>query len=663
MKLRSAHFSNFRILADVEINFDSASTNTIFLNGLNGRGKTSFQQGLYWCLYGTRPEGDLANSINLSKHEKGSRVEVAFTFELGEDDFENVTISRFAEVSKDELGSQKIGQTGLAILGQPKGDSAPSEPVAKPDVWLAERFPTGLQQFFLFDGESLEKFFEIHTKSAIRDAVREIAGVEAFEDLTEVLQGIVNSARSDKTSGSGTAESKELERQAKEKLIAKLEKIDADYEIELRQLKAEQREINDYFERVGGNEQHLLRDGQLSEEIEETERRIREARESLHLQLIDRGVPFALRGGMREVFVEARKAEQNNELPPPFNKSLMREILTLGQCVCGEPVAEGSKRHKHIEDEIERHAEADELGRKILNTLEYAKSLETNSVDFFSTLEAQSASIARADKELKEKRDEKKILTALLSGVNKSETEEKRRRRDSLQDLIPEKIKEQSLNQDQIAREKALADKLDKDVRKLTGASARNRKLDALISLASSLIEAAVSAKAAAVATVQSRLEESVNREFSALKEGTFRTRITDEFEVQTLGPDGKKVALSSGENMMKAYVFAIALREVVGFKFPLIVDTPFGRLDDENRERLVDMIARMVGLKGQKAGNQVVFLMHNAEYTPHIREAFKKTKPQELYLHWTVAEGQSQVGQGVDPEWLGRGSWAGVKK
>jgi DNA sulfur modification protein DndD len=188
-------------------------------------------------------------------------------------------------------------------------------------------------------------------------------------------------------------------------------------------------------------------------------------------------------------------------------------------------------------------------------------------------------------------------------------------------------------------------------------------KFTRLIALATSLIDAAKLAHRTAVESVRRELEEAVDEEFRVIKDGLFKTQITDTFEVRTVKADGDIIQLSSGENMMKAYVFALALRKVIGFKFPLVVDTPFGRLDSQNRTRLVDMITRLNSSKVLENGNQVIFLMHDLEYTPAIREAFKPNNPVEMYLAYQDADEISKLSPGIDPEWLKTDAWKGVKK
>jgi hypothetical protein len=74
-------------------------------------------------------------------------------------------------------------------------------------------------------------------------------------------------------------------------------------------------------------------------------------------------------------------------------------------------------------------------------------------------------------------------------------------------------------------------------------------------------------------------------------------------------------------------------------------------------------MITRLNSSKVLENGNQVIFLMHDLEYTPAIREAFKPNNPVEMYLAYQDADEISKLSPGIDPEWLKTDAWKEVKK
>jgi DNA sulfur modification protein DndD len=663
MKLTRAEFNHFKILDSVEIRFDVEQTNIFFVNGFNGRGKTSFQEALYWCLYNKAPEGGAANRHALAR-KKGAPLEVSavFEFQLEDDDFESVEIRRTVEVVIEQ-GVQRAKNGRLSILGRSPGDSSFTEPVANEEQWIHKRFPDGLKQFFLFDGESLEKFFVNTTKETIGNAVREIAGVEAFEGIEEKLGIIINEWRKQlaKSSQNGTAVSAELKRQKYQRAaddsgvtIAAADKAIADLEIE-------RGEIDVYFERFGNNAGLLQEEAEIQEKISNLKRELQEMRVEQHNLLLSDGIEFAVhRKIIDDVRREQEDAIENDEYPPQFSENLMKKILELGRCVCGEEVVPGSEKQLFLQQLIEEHRDVDSIGQDLQRLCAYAEYWPSRANSTFQSFSEQSKSIADKARDLKVLEGKLEEIQARLTGGDRDEQSDfvERKKKIPYEISAAETTRTEAVTQ----RAWALAEviSLKKSIDKLTKSSTTNLKLNGLIARAEALNKAARLAHRAAVDSVRTSLENAVDEEFKVIKAGAFNTQISDDFEVRTLSSDGGSVKLSSGENMMKAYVFAFALRKVIGFKFPLVVDTPFGRLDSENRTRLVDMITRLNSAKGTEHGNQVIFLMHDLEYTPPIKKTFGPNNPVEMYLSYQKEEEVSQVHEGIDPAWLKTDSWKG---
>jgi DNA sulfur modification protein DndD len=341
----------------------------------------------------------------------------------------------------------------------------------------------------------------------------------------------------------------------------------------------------------------------------------------------------------------------------------MHKIIELGRCVCGEEVLPGSDKHRVLESLILEHRDVDSIGQDLQNLCKYVEYWPQNASRQFQVFSEQSKRFTLVNKQVEQKELKLAELQAQLSGADRDEQLLKQDRKKRIPYEISEANSERSKAIEQ--RDWALlqVSTLQKELEKLVKSSSTNLKFTRLIALATSLIDAAKLAHRTAVESVRRELEEAVDEEFRVIKDGLFKTQITDTFEVRTVKADGDIIQLSSGENMMKAYVFALALRKVIGFKFPLVVDTPFGRLDSQNRTRLVDMITRLNSSKVLENGNQVIFLMHDLEYTPAIREAFKPNNPVEMYLAYQDADEISKLSPGIDPEWLKTDAWKGVKK
>jgi DNA sulfur modification protein DndD len=429
-------------------------------------------------------------------------------------------------------------------------------------------------------------------------------------------------------------------------------------------LETELEELDKYLARFGNNAALLKEESEINLELQILKAELLELRVNQHDEILSNGIEFALDSRFsQEVLSQQQDAIENDEYPPQFSENLMHKILELGRCVCGEEVLPGSEKHRVLESLILEHRDVDSIGQDLQSLCKYVEYWPQQASRQFQVFNEQSKRIGAVKRQVDQKELKLAELQAQLSGADRDEQLLKIDRKKRIPYEISEANSERSKAIEQ--RDWALHEvsTLNRELEKLVKSSSTNQKFTSLIAMANALIDAAKLAHRTAVESVRSELEDAVDEEFRVIKDGLFKTQITDTFEVRTVKADGDIIQLSSGENMMKAYVFALALRKVIGFKFPLVVDTPFGRLDSQNRTRLVDMITRLNSSKVLENGNQVIFLMHDLEYTPAIREAFKPNNPVEMYLAYQDADEISKLSPGIDPEWLKTDAWKGVKK
>jgi hypothetical protein len=205
-----------------------------------------------------------------------------------------------------------------------------------------------------------------------------------------------------------------------------------------------------------------------------------------------------------------------------------------------------------------------------------------------------------------------------------------------------------------------IVEKQKKEFDKATTGSTETSMLHKEANYAREIAEFSSSVHKLAIEAVRKKLEIAVGEMYSVVKSGKFKTRITESFEVVTLDKDGTRAVLSEGENMMKAYLFSIALRDVINLEFPLVVDTPYGRLDERNRAELSMMLTTFLSKQYKNKSKQVIFSMHDGEFTPYTREHFSKLNPIIKYLSSNGGEvnAKSVLGDGIDPDWYELSAW-----
>ena len=666
MKITRIQISNFRLLSDVDIKIDVSKSNLAFINGSNGRGKTTLKQAIEWCVFGDGLPAEAVSysTLRLAKQGETLDVTVSLEFEMGETTRRAIIEKAQSFIVGSDGRPSVSSQPVLTVKTQGANPTDPIEVEAKPDQWLSQYLPERFLNFFLFDGELMYKFFDGRVNSAIEDAVKEVAGVDLFESILMKMKEVESKLQ------------KEVAKQSGANAQALLEKLEADKKL-AGHLVSEAGENSASQKSASGRVREIDKTLANLENVEEDVRSL----DTLRKLLVERGegrksaeadfLAELLRVGstalMSEIFPlvqqQVEDAKQKGKLPPPFEPNSLRALLEQETCVCGEHLAAGDNKSSHIQELIDSYAMTSEFGRVLQETAEEAGKLDSRRGPDSELVKEKNRVVKLLDDSIRDVRKEIDRIKRKLAGHDvesiASLGKERQILADQLQKLQQDKAqidRQASELESQIQRQQKLYDKAVAAAGALSQAARK-------VKFAEAVVAAGLDVHERTIESVRQRLEDAISDKFAIVKGGSFTTQITEDFEVRTLDAFGNEAQLAEGEKMLKAYVFSIALREVIGLSFPLIVDTPFGRLDETYKRELAEILAGMIGPKGKSSGSQAIFLMHSGEYTPYTRQHFAKAKPLETYLAFSKEDEKSTLVEGIDPEWFGESAWRDWKE
>ena len=106
-------------------------------------------------------------------------------------------------------------------------------------------------------------------------------------------------------------------------------------------------------------------------------------------------------------------------------------------------------------------------------------------------------------------------------------------------------------------------------------------------------------------------------KEFLWKKDTYNGVAINNDYKITAQHVDGYDVSvgLSKGEKLVLALSFMAALRKITGFGFPLMIDTPLGRVSGEPRHNIATHLPNFL------KGTQVTLLVTDAEYQAQIQD------------------------------------------
>ena len=200
----------------------------ILIGGMNGRGKTTFLEAVLLALYGSssyaytesgyRTYGQYLNSyVNKSDHTLFTYVELSFKMSAHLE--EQYTVRR--------EWSGKGQRIRDKIIVQKNGADDPFL-TEHWSLFIESVFPSGLSNFFFFNGEKIAELAVEDTSAQMKDSIRALLGIKVLDRLENDLGRVA--AKAAKSSGSGF-DSDELERIRTLKMQAEASLQSADEEI------------------------------------------------------------------------------------------------------------------------------------------------------------------------------------------------------------------------------------------------------------------------------------------------------------------------------------------------------------------------------------------------------------------------------------------------
>ena len=619
MVLEEIRITNFRCFyGESVIKFSTNDNrNVTLIYAENGAGKTTLLNALLWCFYGETTERFEKKEDILNYDAKREGRTIASVEVLFKHNNKSYSVKRF--FGKD------LERTFL-IDRIEKGSRIN---IQTPETFINTVIAQTMASHFLFDGEHAEVFLGEGNRDLIKDAVRDILGCSLIETAVKDLKAVLGQFRkqipSTATTGTAALNSRD------DVLTTKIEEDEEEIKRLKRQLQSTQTQIDDIVKKLrntsASKELQQSRD-QLEEHLKRTKARRRDATNEVHKWLGENGRAVVSKKITEETFDFLDDKKHRGRIPSPYNEEFVKDILAEETCICGaalEPGGPAAQKVARLLDKAANQVVRDRI-TKVRARLSSMKSERAKAPHRLTTARSR---LAKVDEDIGLIEAQVGEIGEKLKGINFKDISAREKRREEL------RLELLNINRQVGSLEKSIENaaiekqQIHKDITELAKQNQQTAIYAERITLCESIQDALESDMAEEEDRARKVLRTWIGELLGATTHKVLTLHMTDDYVISLVNSDGMELPKSSGENQLLGLAFTAALVKFAkvrqnatcswllpGTIAPLVLDSPFGQLDEAYRKTTVQKIPQMA--------RQVVLLLSQSQGSQEVLEGLR---------------------------------------
>lgn len=635
MKLSKVVIENYRGFFGkniIEFEAHEKAKNISLVIARNDTGKTTFLNAIYWCLYGEEQFYSTKNSnkrimsnkkIIETPIEGKLKLSVSLLFNDDKGPKYEITRERIFRRAQDDDNDLKIIPQGEDVFyGLERNTGGGGfENMEHINDFISSQIPKGISSFFLLDGEQLKAIFTSDINYKIKDAIERVANIDSINGMIANLQDLdrkYSGMKSGIDSNFGAIQKSidvcDARIEDKEKNLKEIMK-------ENEKLKKTMLELSDFLQ--NHNEAVIRQYGSQEKRIREENENIGEYKKNDEAELNRLVVQsYILKNSENSLKATVKKFTdiiEGGTFPPAVEPAHILQILKRKECICGTRINKDSKE----EEKLKELANAQSYK-------EYVRIISEGDSRLPEMMESLGSKLERIGKLRKKILDhEEKLqknareldeINQNLKDSNAKEIKEKGEEKEMTERAMFRNEKDISRLEIDLTDLRETKKELERDLNNVNIKSMKDQLLMKKSGKCKELISYAKNIKEAIMKKIKDKIEESTARNFRELHwkaEDYEKVGISDDFSLSIKDKYRGEIIneLSQGAALCFGLSFMTALRNYSGYDVPIIIDSPVGKIDEGNRERIAK------SLPDQLKGEQVIFLVTSSEYTSVFKE------------------------------------------
>lgn len=599
MRFEQVTIENFGVYyGRVILDFNLGRTRNICLvDGNNGWGKTTLHKAIRFCFYGARnsrsEQYEFINHRAIRQGQKNMMVQIQFAHN-----------SKHYQVTRSvEADDKKRTDESFTVLVDGK-------PAKSPMAVLDEILPYDASQFFFFDGEDIQRYTSLDNPVDTREAIELVLGIPAIRNAIEHMEKVesivgrklIDEQTKDMTGSALARDIKDLS-----------DKIDKQHQ-ELQALREKRDEMRTLLEDIERKLQKTEAAEETLREIEKNRREIKDHESSIaELRKREKEdlskLPYLMIGNdLRAALTTERgKMSRFREGLQDRNR-LEGAVYVLGtlkqgeNCFCGTPITKGElvfirKHLEHYTDRLKELGAAQELDLVQLQRLERAVGIVDGIKVNLRSIEQEKREHLNQIDDLEA---ENKKLEDKLKLVGTEEVKKLTGTRDRLLKELSATDRDLEWTENAIENLRVMKGQKERELERISPDTPQRAflasELDLVRRAAAALREYLDATAEDKRHRIQAETSE-VHRNLTNKPEVYAGVRINPDYTFEIVDRNGEPVPnkeISPGEKEILALSFIAGLNRSTDREAPVVMDTPFARLDQEHKNNVLRYLPKL---------------------------------------------------------------------
>lgn len=640
MRIESIEIQNFRQYRNLSFKFPHSNgendLHIIFAN--NGVGKTNVLNAITWCLYDTEMHlGDKNTALAILNNQKVQELRMHLPVGgsvIGE---AVVKITFSSDDASEKILFQRVGKfnvttdavisvdTKFTIMHFISGEWNSIESEEETLSLVKKNVPEEIHEYIFFDGEHLENYFRAGQSDNIKNGIEELTQAVIIEKaeaaFNNYLTGVLNPQIANSSVKDISTAQKELD-----KIQEAIDACSTSIEAMTTQIHHCDDEIATLDNIISGHIHVSEKTSRLKEVeglIDSLKVDIAKKKAEMMVFVREYVQYFALYPAIKNLYTYIQEQDKHGKLPPRIDKFLLQAIEEHKHClICDQDLSDHSYSFiQELRKELEVSSETSALLNKSVVVLR-------QYIDKLSHYQERRAALMEEEKALRkqytEYLEEEKQLNIYLMNIPNTEAvtkaiEDKKEYRKKRDEIVAKKGVEEE-------HKKALDNQLYTQSKVLKSLIEKNKQLEKINQQADYCKKCRNVLKETRLDLLEESRREMEQETFDTfnrllwkkdafskveiLEDYTFR--LLDKYGSQTLG------SCSAAERALLALSFTLALQKVSMHDSLLFIDTPIGRVDQDNRLNFVNTLCEIAKTK------QVILTFTPVEYDDKVAAALQ---------------------------------------